>query len=584
MAKPHDEDSPGRAARPPALTEISSQPSDSRSPDAVDEPAPAASVAPPRAAPAVEPGLVLHGLVLEPPYDTPLRDVDVRVVTDVAGAPDGIVAALARTDERGAFALELDLAVWRLGDLVSVDVSSAEGRLFTGVVPLIDDLVLLVRQRLVLRGSLVTSVALPTSDSWVAASAPRRPGFSTEVFASQGKLDAGLAFELSARVDRVPDSFELRIGDGRGVFVFAEVPTADLTDADGARIAVDLATLRILALDEQERGLAGVELALAERAVRDGSDVIHATTDEAGAADFWLRSGTYEALLGKAGFASVREEIELDMNRSPLEVHLQLASLGEGDRIGGRVVDLRGGGIADALVSVFPDTDEHEISVAAYVQARSGADGSFELRAASNLALRAVAFQRGRGLSAEVAVQRGRELVLRIGETGALAVSVAGAFQGDRVHSSAVRYALIDAGGTLVDSGHEWGAPFRIEELPEGDFELYVWLEGAGLLGKDRVRVAAAAAQSVEIAMAPARWIDGTVVDDAGAPIVGSTAEIAVPPYAVQLAWAAPESDAAGRFRLLGFSAARGHLRLRRASGAPALEAAESSVARYVLR
>ncbi|MEO6709636.1 MAG: hypothetical protein ABI054_08620, partial [Planctomycetota bacterium] len=465
-------------------------------------------------------------------------------------------SAQATTDAAGSVALRLQTGGVAREALCNVSVGEGENvRRFTAL-PLQSELVVLIDSCTRLHGLIVVSGTELTEPAWVSAFEPASGMMSTGTMFARTRAQADGSFEIQACPSREVPWVDMNIGAGP-VNVLRRVAWSELSSEAGARIEIQVCELTVRVLDEASEPLAGADVRVS-RLVEDAPFPTGGKSDERGEFRTTLEPADCEVIAGLAGRACAIERFELAVLNAPRVVELRMRSLSESDHLRGRVVREDHTPIEGALVSASPTASSSEGAVAAFVQMRTDSEGRFDLRIATDRELELVAFRRDLGLSDEVRfLPDGRELELVIRAQGALEVRIAlpSGFSG--FARGLVEYVLVDRRFDLADHGHEFEVPFTLDQIPAGDYNLFVYVAGWNAYAEGSVHVEAGDNSAeepawVELISHPAQFARGQVLAADGSPALGAHIELDHPtwPPEVERLWSVKVGDA-GRFEAL---------------------------------
>lgn len=458
---------------------------------------------------------------------------------------------VAITDERGEIAFGAGEVPARLGDKVFVLVKDDQGharlRTFAVIGP---GIVLRVPPKLVLRGEIVLASGGSPAGLWVSAWTPPHALQGVEQFLAHHDLGDDGRFEIAAGIEQVPAAFTLRVG-GVGVPASLRVPTDELLSATGARVVVGIARLTIATLEDDGAPIASARVRCIATETTDGIAALfaEASTGTDGRARLWVPAGAIAVAAGSPDHAPAREEIRV--GSADVEVVLRLRRLSAADRLAGRVVFEDESPVLGALVSAWGADDAGELSVASMVQSRTDEQGRFDVRIASDRALRVYAFHKGHGEAAEQDWKPGdgpvrlvidRGVTLRVAARGLASESVSG--------SNDVRVVLVRDDGRSDSVGTD-AFPVDFERLPPGHWRAFAiashqrrWATAEAIVTREKPA-------DLVLDFVPLDFLEGRVL-----PVPDPTRQISVafaparwPAEAVELLLtAAPDSD--GSFRL----------------------------------
>jgi len=458
----------------------------------------------------------------------------------------GSPGARGTTDSSGAVRLSLEPESTPHEALCTVEVGRGERSRRFGAIPLREEIVVLMDECTRLHGQLVISGLEAGARAWVQANEPRSGTMSCPVMLCRAQADADGRFELQACPAREVPWVDVEVSVA-SLSVTRRIRWEELAGEAGARIELAFGELLVRVVDTEGN-------AIANAAVRIGALDDDATFPAVGKSDArgefraTLESRVCEVIAAAAGFSSRTDEVDLQHD-GPRSITLALRKLGDEDLLAGRVVNEDGAPVEGALVSASPAIDAREAAMAGIAQIRSGADGSFELAIETDRELNVVAFRRDLGMSDELRLlPRGRRLELVIRRQGSLEVRIEpppglAAFAG-----GLVEYALVDRRLVHFDYGHEFQVPFQLDELPVGDYQLFVHVGGWKAYAEGSVRIESTQPARIELASQPAHFSSGSVRSSVAGSVASGVLKLEHPtwPAEVEKLWASPLLD--GRF------------------------------------
>lgn len=505
-------------------------------------------------APAESDAARLRVVVLARSTHMPRAGAEVEI--DFAGSSGERTTLQGKTDLRGA--VEWTLAAresWPKSCRARVrDVDGEQS--FAGL-PWQAELVLLVEDCTRLRGRVVTRVAAPLgwelSPVEVRVDLPVRGAMSVPVMLGRASADGEGRFELQVCPAVAPEQVDVTV-DMPSFSTTRRVDWALMSSVEGAEIAIDLHELRVRVVDETGAPLEGVELRVS--AIRtppsaNGAFPTLGTSDARGEWSAAVEAGFCEIVAGLDGFADANTRVEVT-SASEI-VRLSMRRLDAEDRLRGRVVLEDGTPVAAALVTAAPALESREAAVAAIAQIRSDAQGRFELAIAGGRDLSIQAYRRDLGMSDELVFKPdGRELELVIRPQGSLEVRLTPPQGLAGFAGGLVEYVLVDRRHARSLRGHDFQVPFEIDEVPAGEYNLYVHVAAWDAWTQAGVHVEPRQATQVELSSHVARFARGRVLRADGSAAFGSRIELQHPewPDEVERVFAAI-TGADGAFELL---------------------------------
>jgi hypothetical protein len=485
-------------------------------------------------------------LVLSRRSQAPQADVAVELA---AWPPlEGVPPARGVTNAFGSATLTLEKRAGPEGDQCSVTVGPAERSQVFRQLPLTSRLVVLIDDCTRLHGRVGFRGIDPEARPFVQLNEPPRGAMTSVVMIGTTQADRSGAFELHACPTREIPWVEVRVLLG-SIAVVRLLRWEELSSEGGARIDVVFTDLLVRVLDEHAAPVVGAAVRIAY--VGDGSGRFPAvgTTDERGEYRPTIEPGEVEVIAGREGYVSASERVQLPSGAAGSQVTLRLRRLDENDRLRGRVVREDGSAIENALVTAAPALESGDAAMAAFVQQRSAANGRFELAIAAGRELQVTAFRKDLGISDALRFfADGREVELVIRAQGALEVRVAAPPGSPGFARGRVEYVLVERRFDRSHHGHDFGVPFQIDEVPAGDYNVFVFVEGFNAYAEGSVRVAPETTTVLNLASRGAQFARGTVT---GA-LLGGKLVLDHPTWSseVERVWSATLDDR-GRFELL---------------------------------
>ncbi len=492
----------------------------------------------------------LRGLVLHEQDRTGVSGVRVTITALRAGDES---ATSSLSNALGEFELEFSGEHWRIGQVrtaTAIDELTGAQR-FQGPVRLDPGFTLLLEELVTLRGRVATSLRPREPRLELTFTRPTTPAARVRRFAASARTDETGWFEQAARVPAGVDVLRLSVAvDGRTAALF-DAPLEQLTSPSGIELFVELCELRLFVRDASGAPLPGAEV----RAAAFDSDPDNfppvAASDEHGEVRLALPAADYELCVGKSGYCSRVEHLQLPPQG--VEFELALDALAAEHEFFGVVIDDAGAPVERAFVALAPRTYIEELSAAGINGQRTDSQGEFRLRACSSAELELTAFHREFGLSAPLAVRAdGIRLVVQLQRTGKLEVDVLTDALPGEFRDGALEYVLASTDGREPISGVAYQAPFSVDELRAGDYDVYVTVPGMRACAVGFARVEANRSSQALLAAQRASRLGGRVLDADGAALghVDVIALDAWPEAAAQvLLWSRTDRD--GRFHVL---------------------------------
>jgi hypothetical protein len=511
-------------------------------------PEPAAAVTGSSAEPGARPAPHdVRVLVLFRDTRQPVVGVDVRLAWWPPS--DEVADASGMTDASGAVGLRLPARSAALPPLCAVVVRTEDVDQVFRALPLREELVVLVEACTRLHGRIVAHGLDAGARAWVQFDEPARGAMSVPVMLTRAQSVVDGAFEVRACPSREIPAVDVRVSIA-SITVTRRVPWEELASEAGALIELHFGECTVRVVDEQGAALPDANVRISPVGEGDPFPAV-GVTDARGEFRATLEPGVCDVVAGLDGHASAIERIEVGAHSAP--ILLRLRRLGPTDRLRGRVVREDRTPIEDAIVTAAPATEAREAAVAAFVQQRSGADGSFELAIEEGRELTATAFHRDVGISDELHfLPDGREIELVIRPQGTLEVRVAPPPDFAGHAGGLVEYVLVDRRLAHVDRGHDFRVPFELYQVPVGDYNLFVFVAAWSAYAEGSVHVAAGRSTTVELVARPAQFARGTVRAADGLPCTDGRLVLEHPtwPSEVEDVWSTA-LDARGRFELL---------------------------------
>lgn len=460
------------------------------------------------------------------------------------------------TDAAGAVNLRLEMGGVAREPLCTVIVGEGESAKRFNALPVQTELVVLMDACTRLHGQVVIRGVELTNRAWVQAFEPVRGMMSVPVWFGRTEALADGSFEFQACPSREVPRVGVHV-DVASVSVTRTIGWEELSSEVGARIEIRFGELTVRVVDESGAPIVGANVRVSPLGDSAPSPAV-GTSDARGEFRATLEPGECEVIAAGKELACASKKIQFEAADHPFVVELCLRRLGDRDHLRGHVVHEDGTPIDGALVTASPAVDSDEGAMAAFAQIRTTSDGSFELAIATNRELKAVAFRRDLGVSDELRfVPDGRELELVIRSQGSLEVRVTLPSGMSGFSSGLVEYALVDRRLAYFDHGHESQVPFQLDDVPIGDYNLFVFVAGWNAYAEGSVHVAAGSdrsgdPQSTVLVSHPAQFARGHLRATDGASMIGATLMLDHPtwPPEVEKLWSAKIGDD-GHFEML---------------------------------
>jgi hypothetical protein len=422
------------------------------------------------------------------------RGVAVRGLTNVLGS---VTLRLERADSLG-------------GARCSVTVGlGGPAQVFSGL-PLRDRLVVLVEDCVNLHGRVRAQELGAELRATVQLDEPARGAMLTSVMLGRAHVGQDGAFELPVCPTRPIPWVDVRVQLG-SIGVIRRVSWNDLASEGGADIEVTFTELVIRVLDDTVTPLAGADVRVAFVVGGDRFPAV-GTTDARGEYRATLEPGDVEVIASLPGFASAVERVRLTSESSVSPVILRLRPLTEVDRVRGRVVREDGTAIEQALVTAAPALASADAAMAGAVQRRTGADGRFDVSIAGGREIDVTAYRRDLGISDTLRFfADGREVELVIRPQGSLEVRVEPPRGMEGFAGGRAEYVLVDRRYERSQHGHAFAVPFQVEELPAGDYNVFVFVGSFNSYAEGSVRVEPERTATLDLASREAQCARGAV-------------------------------------------------------------------------
>jgi hypothetical protein len=461
--------------------------------------------------------------------------------------PKSASAAEGVTDAGGEARLQLAVLPGGARDQCAVTVGSGDTAQRFQALPFRNRLIVLLEECTRLHGTVVVRGGDPGKEISVQLNEFARSAMSSEVMIGRAQTTGNGAFEIRACLPRKSNWVEVLIATDE-LSAARQVLWDELASDAGARIEIGFADLVVSVVDENAAPVEGAGVRVHGTGDQQPFPRVGAT-DGRGEFRIRLEPGEVEAIAGLEGFSSAVDRVVLTEGGEPVRLTLRLRRLGPADRLRGRVVDGDGAPIELALVTATPVMSSREAAVAGVVQGKSSADGRFELAIAGGRELDLTAYHRDLGMSDSLRFfADGREVELVIRAQGSLQVRLTPPRDLEAFGGGRVEYVLVDRRFSRVEHGHDFHLPFLVEEVPAGDYLVFVSVEGWGAYAEGSARIEAGKRTVLRAGSHTARFARGVV---AGAP-PGARIELEHPvwPREVEALWGAPLDDS-GRFELL---------------------------------
>lgn len=475
----------------------------------------------------------LRVIVLSRSTRTPRAGAEVEI--DVVGESDDQPTLRGITNASGAIEWTL-AALETRPQFCRARVRDGGGEQSFAGLPWQAELVLLIEDCTRLHGRVVASLVAPLglklSPIDVRIDLPIRGAMSVPVMLGHAPADDGGHFELQVCPAHAPEQVDVTVSLP-SFSTTRRVDWAALTSASGATIAVELHELLVRVVDEAGAPLEGAQLRVsAIRAPAETSEPFPTigNSDSRGEWRAAVETGSCEVVAGLDGFADVHSRVEV---QSPSEVVLlRMRRLESSDRLRGRVVLEDGTPVANAVVSAAPELESREAAVAAIAQTRSDAQGRFELAIAGGRELSITAYRRDVGMSDElVFTPDGRDVELVIRAQGSLELRISPPPGLSGFASGLVEYVLVDRRHARDLRDHEFQVPFEVEEVPAGDYNLYVYVAAWKAWAQASVQVEPRRTTRVELQAHTAHFARGQVLRADGSALSGGRLELQHPDW-----------------------------------------------------
>jgi hypothetical protein len=316
------------------------------------------------------------------------------------------------TDSEGACTFELEGTDWSRGELAFARVTTSEPgpffraatgehELFTGSVPIADEIVLVAASLAMLHGHVLVEPAGAGRPSTVRAIEPAHGARTTPVFLGRAEVDPSNAFAIPVSPGHAVPLVELEVGFG-DIALARRVSWSELVSEEGAEIRVQLGELALLVADSHGEPVAGAEVRVltAEHGERAS---LAGRTAESGELRVALPAGLYRVCVAAPGFVAALETWTVAPGSGGAPRWIQLRALGPHDSLVGRVALADGSAVGGAIVVAAPGDGWGDLTLGAGAQTRSTEDGSFELAIDVDRELTLGAYHREHGVSDEPA-------------------------------------------------------------------------------------------------------------------------------------------------------------------------------------
>jgi hypothetical protein len=448
----------------------------------------------------------------------------------------------AKTDENGAFVLNLVRDRWNVGQVYRLRVLDAANRVrFDGDYVLVHDGIILLDKSVVLRGQveadwLGEAVVGAYRVSHIENASPR--------FVAREELDEDGRFNI--RVESSDTSPAMLIGvSSRNASYQRAFPIADLIRGRGVLYPLAGSPLSVRVADEAGKPVSDCKLMIASADSAQDASSFSCTTDEAGEAVLIQNPNQKQELTAfSEGFAFHHRGVPKHVDSK--EFSIRLRRLTVSDRIRGFVFDDQGDIVAGAIVSATYMTDRD--SLLRVITTKSDEGGSYELLAGGNAPIRLMAYDKALGPSTTVTIKWGGiRQDLRIMATGDMEIG-SSAPEHLEARSGSLAYVLTHLDLELSFTG-EARSPIRTFDLPVGRYNCAITSADMRLYGESYVTVVRGKNTRSTIRTDEVNLIHGRL---RGERIRGGSIRIRHPwwPESVERSWGVTKVDQDGVFRL----------------------------------
>ncbi|HVS19074.1 MAG TPA: hypothetical protein VMT18_10780 [Planctomycetota bacterium] len=469
------------------------------------------------------------------------------------------------SDERGRFELELPVSSHPLGSLRPLAVMHGSGtQLLSEECVLEPGLLVRVDDEVVwLHGRVVDSLGAPIAVAGVSLACVEGRGVAQYLGrAAESGSDGSFRVPVpSVKLDC--ESVKVQVGVGQTVFPLSASIEA-LRSQEGATLVLDVCTLQFEVRAADGAGLEELDLRVVawRRGAQRAEVIAFPELDSDGRAAVFVERDVVRVEVAAGARNCMPWIEEREAPRCGDAWRIELARYGPDDVLEGVVLDAGGRRVQGAFASCSPPShDRQMVAVPAIRGVRTDSLGLFSLPFPAGETARVMAYHRDHGSTGEELVQGGRrDLVLRFRPVARLDVTVTTP-DGDERGNEPARFALGLADGTW-DFELDARGQVSFEQVPLGSHKLLCVSRDERWWLVSSVEVFHPGPQEVRRTQVPARWVEGTLVNGAGAALAGVEVRFLGAPLAPPVEWNpfVDVSDGQGRFRVLLGSEAEGEL------------------------
>ncbi len=460
----------------------------------------------------------------------------------------------ATTGADGGFSLQLDTREWKTQDLASVHVSSEVGqRLFTGVVAIGEGITILLPKPLLLSGKILDLSALEIAQVSMRFDIPAGRRFASNLFVGKRAVDKDGSFSLFVRPPAVSETILLSFFQGAKPLARVLVSVSDLSSPEGVNLDLGLAPILIEFLDHAGSPIEGVQLGAISFEGATATPRLTEVSGQGGGVGLVLPHGRVELCAQKKGFHTKVWVLDRDEGSGPHTERVVLNPLGSPSLLEGTVSLADGSPLAGAYISAFPRS-QTRVGFGARSTAHTDENGRFSVSISGDQPLKVIATHREHGRAPEVVLPSGEFNVdIRYAEFGGLLLDIESFPQETVARSGPIQCLLVDRKYDNVIRTHIWGSPSPMRDIPEGDYNLFVFWPGMDVFGASPVCIETGKTENVRLSLGPARWLHGSVLDPEGNPVPWASIELSSDHGATERPhpWSRTTSSPDGSFRLL---------------------------------
>lgn len=465
----------------------------------------------------------------------------------------------ARTDERGRFEIELPLLGWLPNRMLWTNVLDLEDRvLLAAAAPAAENLIFLVPPPAIVQGRVSWTGSLDPSKATIGFYSLANP---SPVLCAGSDLDRNGNFGAVVPSHLVSAYYLIILRYDKHYLLNRMFSANALASSQGVRI--DCATREFVLQVLQEDGvpIPSASVSVAPASLPSFLPASSWLTDSQGNARFVVPIEGLELCIGAVGYEPVVATVEDDPRTRSLTRHFTMHSYQEGSLISGVVIDQLGAPVPRAYVISLPETKNLEVAVAGKLDTYTDEAGHFRLHLPQKGSVSVQAHATGRGHSSEIYIDKSiSNIILQFEPTGSAEI---------RLEQVGVDIFPIANGPTQYAACHlerqhdvfgVGDATIELNDLPLGNYNVFVRLPGATVSGQTLVTLSSDISNQIDLVLSPSSWFEGTLVDTEGRPLEGFEVQVRLPEWSKVLsqAWGSATTDKTGFFRVFAGVASSG--------------------------